>query len=324
MEKIDKCLNCQHSDFKLLFPSRDRLLGLDGSFKVNRCKNCQLWFLNPRPDYDFLQKYYSASYIPYQKKEDDWRDKLEFIIYRILTGKKRDKFPFSLLKLIVRRGMVVKPGGNILDIGCGSGNYLKIAKKMGMNCYGTDIYSGAKNIFENDGIKFYNKKVEDIKFDENFFDVITLNHVLEHLADPIMVLKKINKFLKPEGVLIVHVPTSNSFNIKVFRRFCQSVDSPRHLYLYNPTNIKEIAKQAQFKIEKIEYRVPMTYNTTIYSIIYLLEAIFNKSKPAEKLRKIIYNPLTQVLLFPFAVLLNYLKIGDGMEVYFKKQDNNEN
>jgi len=107
----------------------------------------------------------------------------------------------------------------ILDIGCATGNFLyktqKINKKLDL--YGVDsslnMIKIAKEKFKN--ISFYNLKAEEINFPENFFDIITLIETFHHLPNQKLVLEKINKILKPEGIFLIVEPDLNNKIVKI-------------------------------------------------------------------------------------------------------------
>ncbi len=310
-QEVKQCIICGNRDFDFLFRTKDRLVGIEGDFKIYKCKKCQLRFINPKPDYESLNKYYPKEYNPNLRRTDDWRDRLEAFIFKSLA--------FPGLKFVISRGVVIKKGGKLLDIGAGKGNYLRIANKLGMKCYGNDLYLAMDHIPQYDDIKIYNKKFEDLEFAGDYFDVITMNHVLEHVGDPRLVLKKVNNILKPDGVFILHVPNGVSLNAKIFKQFYLQIDSPRHLHLFNSSNLASLCKQTGFIVDKIEFRTPVTIQTIILSGAYLFENLFNKGRKSNRLRKKLDHVIIKALLMPWAAVLGLFKAGDGIELYLRKQ-----
>lgn len=315
MKEVRKCLICARSEFIFLFPTQDRLLGLEGNFKLYRCRHCGLKFLNPQLSYEELGKYYPSAYMPFRRRADDWRDKFEYAIYRLLNIGGISGWLARPLKHLLRRSLVVKRGTRLLDIGCGSGNFLQIARRFGLECYGTDMYSGSQNVINSPEVKIYNQRAEDISFPGDFFQVVTANHVVEHLIDPRIVLDKVRKILVPDGCFIIHVPNANSLNARLFGRYCQSIDSPRHLNLFSAANFRILCEQSGFKVQKIEYRTPVTVNVIAYSLMYVAEKLLNRAHPSKIIRKIFGNIVLRIILFPYSIILNMLHLGDGMEVF---------
>lgn len=107
-------------------------------------------------------------------------------------------------------------GGSLLDLACGDG-YLtkmvagKFSRVVGVDASGAHVGLARKNVPQGE---FFESLVEEFHTDETF-DVITMIDLLEHLRDPVAVVRKVAAFLKPEGTLIVHVPNANAIN----RRF---------------------------------------------------------------------------------------------------------
>ena len=314
----EQCDLCKKTKHEFLYQTKDRLLGICGVFYLYKCSNCGLRFLKPQPSSDELKKFYPKNYMPYNYNLKDWRDKLELSIYKILN-KSIIKHIFYPLNFFIRRGLTISKKGRLLDIGCGSGNFLNISNVLGMEAYGIDISTDIKNASFKDGVKIYNQDIEQFDFPKNYFDVITLNHVLEHLPHTHKILKKLKKIIKPRGTIIIQIPSSTSLNSLIFGKFYPGVDSPRHLYIFNKKNIKKYCDLLELKIQKTKYRVPSTNNNIIMGCVYLVEYIFFKEKTSRHLRKILNNIFFKIMLYPFSVLLCLLKLGDGLEVYIYKK-----
>lgn len=317
-KEVKNCPVCSNEKIKFLYHTKDRQLGLGGQFSLYKCQNCTVQFLSPQHNYNFLSKYYADNYVPYHRRANDWRDKLEEFIYRGLNGNGLQKYLFYPFEYLIRRALIVKTGQRLLDVGCGSGNYLKVASKLGVECYGLDIYSGKKSFFISDSIKFYNKRVEDSNFPENYFDIITMNHVFEHLADPQQILLLLKKIVKSGGQIIIQVPNNKSFNARIFGRFYLGIDSPRHYFVYNKKSIEVLCHKVGLKVDRIAYRTPFTANTAIFSFIYFLEGVLNSAHPSKVIRGIFGNIIFRILLFPLAIIVGILKFGDGIELFLKK------
>ena len=140
---------------------------------------------------------------------------------------------------------------NLLDIGCGTGDFLKTAKDNGWIVTGIEPNNDARklanqktsnNVFETEHL---------IKLKENSFDVITLWHVLEHVPDlegHVLILKKL---LKENGTLIIAVPNYKSFDANYYNEFWAAYDVPRHLWHFSKTSIEKLFFKKDMRVLKI-------------------------------------------------------------------------
>lgn len=143
------------------------------------------------------------------------------------------------------------PRGRVLDVGMGTGNFLKFAMASGYQGYGIDFDHDAVSTAEKTfGLK--NVCVLDldgalIKFGENFFDAVTLFQVLEHLDQPKESISKIRRLLKPGGYLAISVPYRNAPD------YLKPHDKPpRHLTRWNRTAMKNFLENQGFEVARMK------------------------------------------------------------------------
>jgi len=227
-----KCDLCGSNDFSLLFKGHDYRYFSPLTFKVMRCNGCGLVCLNPRPKK-------IINYYPQQKK----------VI-------KKDYFLF-LRPNRIKRIKRFKKGGRILDIGCGQGYFLFDMNKEGWEVYGNEISkTGCNFAREKLGLKnIYNSDFIPLDFPENFFDVVTMWHTLEHMKKPRKILERINRILKDDGVLIIESPDFSSLQSKFFKEKWYALNLPRHLYQFSPKVLEKLLKSIGFEIYKRDYIV---------------------------------------------------------------------
>ena len=138
-----------------------------------------------------------------------------------------------------------------LDIGCGSGLYVHAAKLLGFDSYGIDIDKKSIEIAKDIGLKVEQSDILDSEFRNNYFDIIQMKQVLEHLPNPNQVLRKIYYLLKKEGVLIIDVPNQNGIvpMVKVLTKIKSNeygfVQPPRHLFGYTKKFLKKYFKNGR-------------------------------------------------------------------------------
>lgn len=142
-------------------------------------------------------------------------------------------------------------GSEILDFGCGKGEFLELTNKISKRSVGVELHNINREYINNIGIQCV-KTISELTDDK--FDVITLNHVFEHLNDPIKTLVELQKHLKNDGVLIIEVPHAKdllleSFNLDSFRNFSLWSE---HLILHTRESLATFAINSGLIIKSIE------------------------------------------------------------------------
>ncbi|MDO8658555.1 MAG: class I SAM-dependent methyltransferase [Candidatus Levybacteria bacterium] len=305
MQKVIKCDLCSKSNFKFLYKSYDRMFQNSGEFQVKKCINCGLFFLDPKPSELELKKYYPSkkyySYSSFNNKNFFGRLR-EYLVSHYYNP----TLLSNLISIITRRVPAIpayKKDGKVLDIGCGAGDTLFLLKKLGWEAYGLEIDKNAilaalKNGLEN--VKEGGYKAVD-KYKDNFFDAVRLYHVIEHIDDPRACLKEIYKKLKKNGELIIGTPNIKSLNSFFFRSYWYNLDSPRHLYIFNPKTLERLLREEGYKIKKTEY---CSAGGLIGSIQYFLRYKYN-------IKTDLLSKLWLVMLFyPVDWISDKTKLGD--------------
>ena len=140
--------------------------------------------------------------------------------------------------------------GKILDIGCGLGWLLSYLDD-GWDKYGVEISKFASNHAKQYG-HIFNGTLEDFP-GSGEFDVIIMNHVIEHLQDPIWALKKIRNMLSDKGIFIIGTP---DFDCAAARRYgdrFRLLNDPTHVSLFSSDSMHRCLRDNGFKIKKVEY-----------------------------------------------------------------------
>tara|TARA_B100001175_G_scaffold314057_1_gene322705 strand:+ start:204 stop:998 length:795 start_codon:yes stop_codon:yes gene_type:complete len=146
------------------------------------------------------------------------------------------------------------PGkGNLLDIGCGAGFFLNIAKERGWNCHGMEIlpeyikYAQEKFALKNIRLESLD---EPISYNANNFDVITLWDLIEHLRNPLNSLKKIHRMMKPGGLLVMWTP--NVKNAIFLKERWVGYKILQHFYFFSGDSLKNMLEKTGFKIVSLQ------------------------------------------------------------------------
>jgi len=154
--------------------------------------------------------------------------------------------------------------GEILDIGCATGQFLKYMSNNGWNTTGIepDEKTRARAISEYGLQVFPEEQLNNLK--KASFDVITMWHVLEHVSDLNGRMIQLKNLLKPEGTLIVAVPNCESYDAEKYKEFWAGYDLPRHLYHFTKSDIKLLVEKFGFTIVNI---LPMKFDAFYVSLL---------------------------------------------------------
>ena len=141
-------------------------------------------------------------------------------------------------------------GGALLDVGCGNGRFLILAQEMGWNVEGIDFDSQAVETARQRGLAVQLGGVEGLSNEQEKYDVITLSHVIEHIPDPLNLLRDIYRLLKLGGRLWLETPNIISLGHARFGANWRGLEPPRHLVLFTPDSLCQALKQVGFEMIK--------------------------------------------------------------------------
>jgi len=263
------CLLCGSEGEVLYSDLRDRLFGAPGIWALMRCPKCQLVWLNPQPNPDDIGKLY-AQYFTHTtpnsapKNSSALRKLIKASILASGFGYSVDgsnRMLGSLLSLVEPLKEMVGGGvrwlgnddkGRLLDVGCGNGRFLDQMKQLGWVVAGVEPDGEAVSVaLERYGLDVFQGSLEEAGFPDGHFDAITVNHVIEHVPDPIGLLRECRRVLKPEGKLVVSTPNINSLGRSTFDEAWLAWDPPRHLYLFSPQTLRVCAEAAKLDIQEL-------------------------------------------------------------------------
>jgi len=139
--------------------------------------------------------------------------------------------------------------GKLLDVGCGDGRFLAKMRDLGWEVTGVEPDGLAVEVArERFGLDVHRGTLEDIRFPERTFDVVTMNHVIEHVPDPVGTLEECLRVLKPGGRLVVTTPNVESLGHRLFGKRWFHLDPPRHLYLFSARSLLMCAERAGLRV----------------------------------------------------------------------------
>lgn len=209
---------------------------------------------HPRPSEEQLPKYYqSEDYISHTDAKRNWFEKAYQFVKSIALKRKLNlinSFSFSDKQL--------------LDVGCGTGDFLKIAKENNWQVSGIEPNSNARKIANGKTGNFVFDSDQLLKFKPQSFDVITLWHVLEHLPKLENHISIFESLLKPNGRLIIAVPNYKSFDALYYKKYWAAFDVPRHLWHFSQQSISKLVQQQGMQLVKIK---PMSFDSYYVSLL---------------------------------------------------------
>ena len=206
---------------------------------------------SPQPEERIIGKYYeSENYISHTDGHKNWFEKA----YQLVKY-------FSLKRKLALINRLHSNKGKILDVGSGTGDFLVAAKKNGWTALGIEPNTKAKEIAIKKEIEVLSD-INDIK--ENQFDLITLWHVLEHLPELDLQLKKYHKLLKPNGVLLVAVPNFKCYSATHYKSFWAAYDVPRHFWHFSQKGMTSLFSKNQLEVVKT---IPMKWDAYYVNLL---------------------------------------------------------
>lgn len=152
-----------------------------------------------------------------------------------------------IFESLLDRIVPFKSSGRFLDIGAGVGTLVAEAGRRGFAAEGVEVSDWASRFArEEKGLDVRTGFLEDACYKSGSFDLITINHVLEHVPNPGGTLAEISRLLKPDGVLVVGVPNIGSIMAGLRGRTWASLRPEEHIWHFTPETLKRLLAQAGF------------------------------------------------------------------------------
>ncbi len=284
------CLLCGGEGSYLYRNQEDRLFGAGGSWNLKRCADdrCGLIWLDPMPLREDLGKAY-ASYYTHLVNGTAKRDgPLKRFYELVKLGYLASTYNYEigprspvlrnlgrLLYLVPLRRQKVEgdhrylhavPQGRLLDVGCGSGEWLAQMRELGWRTEGVDFDENAVKVARQKGLKVQGGGLEQQGYQDDSFDAVTLSHVIEHVPDPVGTLLECARILKKGGTLVVLTPNASSLSHRIFKQDWRGLEPPRHLHLFSNRSLPILLARAGFN--KVTLR-PHTAPSVFYESIFL-------------------------------------------------------
>lgn len=244
------CPVCESPETRPAFAATDRFLRTTSkSFQLYRCRSCNVVFIFPTPSVDELRGFYPTGYwwaedAPSGQPRLQTRKRLEDH-YRRFVLQDHLRFILRAVGRLRRESQEI----DVLDIGCSGGTLLHELSLRGISVCGLDV-SGEAVAHAREAYQLDCEvgDLEHFPWKGRRFSIITLFHVLEHVANPGAFLKLVREHLRPGGVLIVQVPNLRSWQFHLFGRRWHGLDIPRHLVNFPEPALKDLLRRSGFQI----------------------------------------------------------------------------
>jgi SAM-dependent methyltransferase len=297
------CPVCLGSDWESLFLARDPHYSIQGSWEIDKCRECGLWRLGKGTVVPLGTSEYPDNYYAYT----DAGEHSEGLHSRRLRRLGR------LLGIGTREPSL--PPGKMIDLGSGDGKVVEEYTNKGWIAVGIEPDGRA--------VQSARKKNRNVilgtlntanGLDFSSFDLIRSNHAFEHVQNPRECLERMLALLKPGGTGFIGVPNTRSFNARIFRSKWFYLGAPVHFYNYSPSSIKRLLESVGFVNVKVCYNGRPA--ALLGNLQIQLSMILSGRESSEG--KLSGFPPFLGLALLLCKLFDLARVGDSIEVSFNK------
>jgi len=251
-----RCELCDADDAEQLFVASDVRYGIEGEFPVVRCRQCTLVYVNPRPAKASLGRYYPARYAGHTETRRQYGHRVGSLVraaaFRQLGGALGAAGAWLYNSLAYRAFLRDGDGRRLLDIGCGTGDYLAVCRELGWTVEGIEPDpEAARRASARLASPVHPGFVEDVALAASSFDAVAMSHSLEHVRSPRRVLSIVRRALVSDGRLLLMLPNFQSWDRWMFGRHWRGLEVPRHLYHFEPRTITALLVDEGFEVEQL-------------------------------------------------------------------------
>ena len=223
-----KCPICESNSFAHLFEKNNE--------PFVKCNNCSLVLINPRLNYEKIKETYNDEYTRDYAKKATAKSK------RSLQRVRKVKSRFIT-------------SGRWLDIGCSAGFVVKSAKENGFDAFGVDVepwginYGKTRLQLEN----LVSGTIEDQNYPDNYFNVVSLYDVIEHVPDLNLLVKELKRILRGNGVIHVITPDIGHWRVSKTLSDWKEIKPSEHLYYFKKVTLKKLFNKHGLDIIKTDF-----------------------------------------------------------------------
>jgi SAM-dependent methyltransferase len=219
----------------------DDRFGFPGKFHLVECQTCDHKFIQEELEPEVMNKLYT-SYYPRSKFNSE----------RFVPHKVRGKFASWLNGAMSSAFRWIPEKIRVLDIGCGFGESVAYHLARGCDAYGVEADENVRRIAEKYSFNIHIGSFDPNVFDPGFFDYVSMDQVIEHIADPILVLRGVGHVLKDGGYCVLSTPNANGWGSKFFKKKWLNWHVPYHQHFFSKKSINLLAEKSGFFVQHIE------------------------------------------------------------------------
>lgn len=226
-----------------------------GDYRMYRCGACRTAFVHPMPDDELLTQFYAKFHL--SDTAGGTYDQVE----------QRMQADFPAKVRLVQRACGGRPG-RLLDVGCGKGFFVRACRDQGIDAEGIDLSrSGADYATEQLGVKATCGALAAHRDTLGLFDVVTFWATIEHLRDPIGMLRDIHGVLRPGGVLLADTGIGDDWLDRLLPGSVQWYDPPQHLFVFSANGLRRGLEQAGFAVQTLDRCVERSATRRLLKIL---------------------------------------------------------
>ncbi|MBI5557291.1 MAG: methyltransferase domain-containing protein [Deltaproteobacteria bacterium] len=248
LELVDPDTGMLSSRYSQLIPcpicesNRHSVVFIKRGYTFVRCEECELVFVNPQVLPDIVEGAYSGQKgIPASTSTDLWME----ILLNEKEAAWRSEYFSSILSFIEK---FQPQKSHLLDIGCGVGHFLSIARQNGWQTTGLELSEKGSAHCKKNGLTVFQKTIEEVALSADTFDVVTLLGVLEHMVDPKRTLANAVRVMKPGGVISVVVPNVYSLLAMILREKAVTFDGREHMIFFSADTLQKIFQKVGLEV----------------------------------------------------------------------------
>ena len=234
-------------------------LCMGNGWRIVRCQDCGLVFTNPQPRPHFLYGIYQDDYweggrihgaeaFHRDVRSPDALQELDIALFQWLHETGFKEFESDL-----------GPGRRAIDVGCGSGIFMREMMNRGWNVAGVEIAEDVASFCGRMGLDVRQGTLEAAAYPDATFDFATLHHVVEHVVDPAAIVREVARVLRPGGRFLIRTPCCDSLPAVLAGR--EWFSDPDHVFFFSQTSLRQLLERNGLRVLQTMSTVGVKYET---------------------------------------------------------------